>query len=86
MNKEMLKIMDKIYLCFYIIDKAIQIYEYAEFETEVLKGMKATGKCEVFGPHGWHTKHLLKAKKVGNPMIYQCLKCGKILKSKKNKK
>lgn len=30
--------------------------------------------------------HTLKAIKVGNPMIYQCLVCGKILKSKKEKK
>ena len=30
--------------------------------------------------------HKLKAKKVANPMVYECLKCGKIVKSKKENK
>lgn len=30
--------------------------------------------------------HSFKAKKVANPMVYQCLKCGLIVKSKKEKK
>lgn len=27
----------------------------------------------------------LKAKKVANPMVYDCMKCGKVIKSKKQK-
>lgn len=31
-------------------------------------------------------QHKFKAKKVGNPMVYECLRCGEIVKSKKDKK
>lgn len=27
----------------------------------------------------------LKARKVANPMVYDCMKCGKVIKSKKEK-
>lgn len=29
-----------------------------------------------------HTDHKLKLIKFGNPMVYQCVRCGKIVKSK----
>lgn len=36
--------------------------------------------------HQSKCNHSFKAKKVADPMIYECLKCGLIAKSKKTKK
>jgi hypothetical protein len=60
--------------------KILNEIEEINFQGVVLNGLYKIHLCKKYNQHD------LKARKVSNPMVYECLNCGKILKSKKNEK